>query len=75
MVSYDLGNEKVWDYQMQVNREAEERMNRIEDKLDKTNGKLNSLTILVIISLVINVVEIPSILPIVKSLVSLLIHV
>ena len=62
------------DYQIAYNKETAERINRIEDKIDKSNNKLNSLTILVIISLLINIIEIPSTLPIIKDLITLLIH-
>jgi len=75
MVSYDLGEQKAWDYQIAYNKETAERINRIEDKIDKTNSKLNSLTILVIISLLINIIEIPSALPIIKDLITLLTHI
>jgi len=75
MVSYDLGEQKAWDYQIAYNKETAERINRIEDKIDKTNSKLNSLTILVIISLFINIIEIPSVLPIIKDLITLLTHI
>jgi len=74
MVSYDLGEQKAWDYQIAYNKETAERINRIEDKIDKSNSKLNSLTILVIISLLINIIQIPSALPIIKDLIALLIH-
>jgi len=73
MVSYDLGDTKAWDYQIQVNQASAERMDRIEDKLDKTNGKLTSLTILVIISLLINITEFPTVIPIIKSIISFII--
>jgi len=75
MVSYDLGEQKAWDYQIAYNKETAERINRIEDKIDKTNSKLNSLTILVIISLFINIIEIPSALPIIKDLITLFTHI
>ena len=75
MVSYDLGEQKAWDYQIAYNKETAERINRIEDKIDKTNSKLNSLTILVIISLLINIIEIPSALPIIKDLITLFTHI
>jgi len=74
MVSYDLGEQKTWDYQIAYNKETAERINRIEDKIDKSNSKLNSLTILVIISLLINIIEIPSTLPIIKDLITILIR-
>jgi len=75
MVSYDLGEQKTWDYQIAYNKETAERINRIEDKIDKNNNKLNSLTLLVVISLLINIVEFPYTLPIIKTLISLLIKV
>jgi len=75
MVSYDLGEQKTWDYQIAYNKETAERINRIEDKIDKNNSKLNSLTLLVVISLLINIVEFPYTLPIIKTLISLLIKV
>jgi len=75
MVSYDLGEQKAWDYQIAYNKETAERINRIEDKIDKNNSKLNSLTLLVIISLLINIIEFPYTLPIIKTLISLLIKV
>jgi len=75
MVSYDLGEQKTWDYQIAYNRETAERINRIEDKIDKNNSKLNSLTLLVILSLLINIVEFPYTLPIIKTLITLLIKV
>jgi len=74
-VSYDLGEQKTWDYQIAYNRETAERINRIEDKIDKNNSKLNSLTLLVILSLLINIVEFPYTLPIIKTLITLLIKV
>ena len=75
MVSYDLGEQKTWDYQIAYNKETAERINRIEDKIDKNNSKLNSLTLLVVISLLINIVEFPYTLPIIKTLITLLIKV
>ena len=75
MVSYDLGEQKTWDYQIAYNRETAERINRIEDKIDKNNSKLNSLTLLVVLSLLINIVEFPYTLPIIKTLITLLIKV
>ena len=75
MVSYDLGEQKTWDYQIAYNKETAERINRIEDKIDKNNSKLNSLTLLVVISLLINIVEFPYTLPIIKTLISFLIKV
>jgi len=75
MVSYDLGEQKAWDYQIAYNKETAERINRIEDKIDKNNSKLNSLTLLVVISLLINIIEFPYTLPIIKTLISLLIKV
>ena len=75
MVSYDLGEQKAWDYQIAYNKETAERINRIEDKIDKNNSKLNSLTLLVVISLLINIVEFPYTLPIIKTLISFLIKV
>ena len=75
MVSYDLGEQKAWDYQIAYNRETAERINRIEDKIDKNNSKLNSLTILVVISLLINIIEFPYTLPIIKTLISFIIGV
>jgi len=74
-VSYDLGEQKAWDYQIAYNKETAERINRIEDKIDKNNSKLNSLTLLVVISLLINIIEFPYTLPIIKTLISLLIKV
>ena len=74
MVSYDLGEQKAWDYQIAYNKETAERINRIEDKIDKSNSKLNSLTILVIISLLINIIEFPQALPLIKDLITLLLH-
>jgi len=75
MVSYDLGEQKAWDYQIAYNKETAERINRIEDKIDKNNSKLNSLTLLVVLSLLINIIEFPYTLPIIKTLISLLIKV
>ena len=75
MVSYDLGEQKAWDYQIAYNKETAERINRIEDKIDKSNNKLNSLTILVIISLLINIIEFPQALPLIKDLITLLTHI
>jgi len=75
MVSYDLGEQKAWDYQIAYNKETAERINRIEDKIDKNNSKLNSLTLLVVISLLINIIEFPYTLPIIKTLITLLIKV
>jgi len=75
MVSYDLGEQKAWDYQIAYNKETAERINRIEDKIDKNNSKLNSLTLLVVLSLLINIVEFPYTLPIIKTLITLLIKV
>jgi len=75
MVSYDLGEQKAWDYQIAYNKETAERINRIEDKIDKNNSKLNSLTILVVISLLINIIEFPYTLPIIKTLISFIIGV
>ena len=75
MVSYDLGEQKAWDYQIAYNKETAERINRIEDKIDKNNNKLNSLTLLVVLSLLINIVEFPYTLPIIKTLITLLIKV
>jgi len=73
MVNYQYEDTKAWDYQINVNKEQSERLNRVEDKLDKTNNKLNSLTILVILSLLINIVEFPQIYPMIKALISFLI--
>jgi len=75
MVSYDLGEQKAWDYQIAYNKETAERINRIEDKIDKNNSKLNSLTLLVVLSLLINIIEFPYTLPIIKTLITLLIKV
>jgi len=75
MVSYDLGEQKAWDYQIAYNKETAERINRIEDKIDKNNSKLNSLTLLVVLSLLINIIEFPYTLPIIKTLISFLIKV
>ena len=75
MVSYDLGEQKAWDYQIAYNKETAERINRIEDKIDKNNSKLNSLTILVVISLLLNIIEFPYTLPIIKTLISFIIGV
>ena len=74
-MSYDLGEQKAWDYQIAYNKETAERINRIEDKIDKNNSKLNSLTLLVVISLLINIIEFPYTLPIIKTLITLLIKV
>ena len=75
MVSYDLGEQKTWDYQIAYNKETAERINRIEDKIDKNNSKLNSLTLLVVISLLLNIIEFPYTLPIIKTLISFIIGV
>ena len=74
-MSYDLGEQKAWDYQIAYNKETAERINRIEDKIDKNNSKLNSLTLLVVLSLLINIIEFPYTLPIIKTLITLLIKV
>jgi hypothetical protein len=64
--------EASFNYQRQINAEIFDTTRRLEEKVEKTNSKITKLTILVILSLAINILNIPYSITLIKAIMSLI---